>query len=144
MARRYRQGGGYRQGRAQPFSTINVTPLVDVMLVLLIVFMITAPLLSTGIDIELPQSDAPALSQPQAPLVITIRRDGSLFLQETKIKDQAALVARLQAVASNNPDIRLYIRGDAGLSYGNIMGLVGAVSAVGFTNLSLVAAPVDK
>src|SRR5882762_3604052 len=105
-----RGGGRGAAGRYRPMSEINVTPLVDVMLVLLVVFMVTAPLLTVGVPVELPQTQAPPINEPKEPTVITVQRDGELYIQETSVPVEA-LVDRLQAITGNNPDAVLYVRG---------------------------------
>src|SRR6266487_1689232 len=106
-----RSGGRAAGGRYRPMSEINVTPLVDVMLVLLVVFMVTAPLLTVGVPVELPQTQAPPINEPKEPLVITVNRDGAVFISETTVPIDA-LIVRLQAITGNNPDAVLYVRGD--------------------------------
>src|SRR5438094_9727719 len=104
------RSNGRASGRYRPMSEINVTPLVDVMLVLLVVFMVTAPLLTVGVPVELPQTQAPPINEPKEPLVITVNRDGAIFIQETAVPVES-LIARLQGVTCNNPDAVLYVRG---------------------------------
>src|SRR4030081_885659 len=106
-----RAGGRSARGRYRPMSEINVTPLVDVMLVLLVVFMVTAPLLTVGVPVELPQTEAPPINEPKEPTVITRNRDGAVYVQESTVTVDA-LVAKLQAITGNNPDAVLYVRGD--------------------------------
>ena len=96
--------------RYRPMSDINVTPLVDVMLVLLVVFMVTAPLLTVGVPVDLPQTQAPPINEPKEPTVITVNKDGELFIQDTGVP-MDSLVAKLQAITNNNPDAVLYVRG---------------------------------
>lgn len=126
-----------RRGRHSPMSDINVTPLVDVMLVLLIVFMVTAPLLTAGVDVELPRSDAPPLTQPQEPLVVSIDKTGKIFIQETEVALEG-LAPRLSAITQNKPDTSIYIRGDQGINYGRVMEVMGLLTAAGFTKVALV------
>jgi len=134
-----RNGGGKgRRSSYRPLSEINVTPMVDVMLVLLIVFMVAAPLLTVGVPVDLPKSQAQALTDDKPPLVITVQSDGSLYIQETPI-DESALVAKLQAITSNNPDAVIYIRGDKSINYGRVMEVMGLITQAGFTKLSLVS-----
>ncbi|MEX2642562.1 MAG: protein TolR [Acetobacterales bacterium] len=121
-----------------PMSEINVTPLVDVMLVLLIVFMITAPLLTVGVPVDLPKTQANNLSDQDEPLVVTVDAEGRMFLQETEI-EPAALVPRLRAITDNKPDSRIYVRGDRKIAYGRVMEVMGLVNAAGFTRVALVA-----
>ena len=135
LSRRQRRGagGGYR-----PISEINVTPFVDVMLVLLIVFMVTAPLLTVGVPVDLPKTKAKALSQPEEPLVISINNQGAVFIQEDPIEIEK-LVPRLVAITDNKPDTRIYLRGDQAVDYGRIMEVMTRVNTAGFTRLALVS-----
>jgi biopolymer transport protein TolR len=134
---RTRNGNG---GRAayRPMSEINVTPLVDVMLVLLIVFMVAAPLLTVGVPVDLPKAAAPAINENKEPLVVTINNKGEIYLQETTIDDES-LVPRLIAVTHNNPTASIYVRGDQAINYGRVLGVMSMISAAGFTKVSLVA-----
>ncbi len=118
-------------------DTINITPFVDVMLVLLVVFMVTAPLLSVGLEIELPQSDAKPLQAQEQPLVISIRKDGSVFLQETRVSENT-LVKHLTALTAGNNDIAIYIRGDRRLRYAQVLRVMGRINRAGFERVSLV------
>jgi len=128
----------YKRRTYRPMSEINVTPFVDVMLVLLIIFMITAPLLTVGVPVDLPESDAAPINEPEEPLVISLDADGVIFIQETETPLEN-LVPRLLAITENRPDTRIYIRGDRTLAYGEIMALMGHVSAAGFSKVALVA-----
>ena len=123
--------------RRHAMSEINVTPFVDVMLVLLIVFMVTAPLLTVGVPVDLPKTKAPALGQDREPLSITVRRDGAIFLQKEQIP-QAALVDKLKAIAANGYDQRIFVRGDDRANYGKVMEVMGLLAASGFTRIGLV------
>jgi biopolymer transport protein TolR len=130
--------GSRRRRRAlKPMSEINVTPMVDVMLVLLIIFMITAPLLAVGVPIDLPQSKAPPIQSTEEPLTITINNKGKIYLQETEIKYDE-LVPRLGAISENGYDKRIYIRGDKNVDYGTVMKVMGALKGAGFNKLNLV------
>ena len=126
-----------RRRRARPLSEINVTPFVDVMLVLLIVFMVTAPLLTVGVPVDLPKTKAQALSQDREPLSVSVRRDGSIYLQNTRISEDD-LVPRLTAIAGNGYDQRIFVRGDKAVDYGRVMQVMALVSAAGFTHIGLV------
>jgi len=134
-------GNGQRPaGRYQPMSTINVTPFVDVMLVLLVVFMVAAPLLTVGVPVDLPQTQAPPITEPKEPLVITINGEGHLFIQETEVPTES-LVPRLGAITGNNPDAVLYVRGDKAINYGRVLEVMSLVSSAGFRKVSLIAVP---
>lgn len=133
-----RSGGRAAAGRYRPMSEINVTPLVDVMLVLLVVFMITAPLLTVGVPVDLPQTQAPAINEQKEPLTITVNRDGAVFIQETSVAVDV-LVPRLNAITGANPDAVLYVRGDKEINYGRVLEIMSLVSSAGFRKVSLVA-----
>ena len=128
---------GRRRGRIRPMSEINVTPFVDVMLVLLIVFMVTAPLLTVGVPVDLPKTRAQPLSQDREPLSVSVRRDGSIYLQKLPV-EEADLVPRLTAIASNGYDQRVFVRGDQSVDYGRVMEVMALISAAGFTHIGLV------
>src|ERR1700722_15695928 len=132
------QAGGNGRGRFRPMADINVTPLVDVMLVLLVVFMVTAPLLTVGVPVDLPQTAAPPINEPKEPTVITVNKDGQVFIQETGIP-MDALVSRLQAITGSNPDAVLYVRGDKDVPYGKVLEVMSLISNAGFRKVSLVA-----
>lgn len=135
-----RSGGKYSR---QLMSEINVTPFVDVMLVLLVVFMITAPLLSVGVPVDLPKTQAGDLLGNDEPLSVTIDRDGLLWVQETQVEfDQ--LVPLLIAVSERNPDVRIFVRGDQTMSYGRILEVIGAINGAGFSKVALVGRPPDQ
>jgi biopolymer transport protein TolR len=129
--------------RYRPMAEINVTPFVDVMLVLLVVFMVTAPLLSVGVPVDLPKAPASPLSNPDEPLVISINAKGEIFLQESMIPMEN-LTARLQAVTGENEDARIFVRGDKGIQYGQVMAVMGSISAAGYRKVSLLAELPDK
>jgi biopolymer transport protein TolR len=138
MAGGLRNGGdGDRRQRYKPMSEINVTPMVDVMLVLLVIFMVAAPLLTVGVPVDLPQSQAPAITEQKEPLVITVNAEGKLFLQNGTLEDDE-LVPRLQAITKNNAQADIYVRGDRAINYGRVMEVMGMVSAAGFTKVSLI------
>lgn len=119
-------------------SEINVTPFVDVMLVLLVIFMVTAPLLTASVDVDLPRSQAAQATGQDEPLVVSVNAQGKIYLQDTEL-EQDALIARLQAVTANKPDQRIFVRGDKALAYGRVMEVMGALSAAGFAKVALVA-----
>src|SRR5712671_4823386 len=132
-------GNGRRlAGRYRPMSEINVTPFVDVMLVLLVVFMVAAPLLTVGVPVDLPQTQAPPITEPKEPLVITINGEGHIFIQETEIPAEA-LIPRLTAITGSNPDALLYVRGDKAINYGRVLEVMSLVSSAGFRKVSLIA-----
>ena len=134
--------GRSRSGRRRrpPMSQINVTPFVDVMLVLLVIFMITAPLLTVGVEVDLPETDSPPLSGDDEPLSITITGDGTTYLQETEVALEA-LVPKLRAITERRPDVRIFIRGDREIEYGRVMEVMGVLNAAGFNNVALVTEP---
>lgn len=131
------RGRGGRRGRSRPMAEINVTPFVDVMLVLLIVFMVTAPLLTVGVPVDLPKTHAQALGQDREPLSVTVRRDGRIYLQNTPISEDD-LVPRLTAISGNGYDQRIFVRGDKSVDYGRVMQVMALISAAGFTHIGLV------
>jgi biopolymer transport protein TolR len=118
-------------------SDINVTPMVDVMLVLLVIFMITAPLLTVGVPIDLPRTEAAIIPGQDEPLTVTVDAEGRVYLQETEI-DLGALAPRLVAIAGNNPDVRIFVRGDRAINYGRVMEVMGSVNGAGFKRVALV------
>jgi biopolymer transport protein TolR len=135
-----------RRGRSHAMSDINVTPFVDVMLVLLIVFMVTAPLLTVGVPVDLPKTKAQALGQDREPLSVTVRRDGHIYLQNAPVPEDQ-LVAKLSAIAANGYDQRIFVRGDKSVDYGRVMQVMAEISAAGFTHIGLVtdvAKPRDR
>jgi biopolymer transport protein TolR len=132
-------GNGQRlAARYQPMSAINVTPFVDVMLVLLVVFMVAAPLLTVGVPVDLPETQAPPITEPKEPLVITINGEGHIFIQETDIPTES-LVPRLEAITGSNPDAVLYVKGDKSVNYGRVAEVMGLVATAGFRKVSLIA-----
>ena len=134
---------GKRRNRHQAISDINVTPFVDVMLVLLIIFMVTAPLLTVGVSVDLPRTQAAQINDSDEPLVISMNQEGDLFIQETLI-DPANLAARLVAISGSNPDIRIFVRGDRTLPYGEVMALMGQITDAGFYRVALLAELPDQ
>jgi biopolymer transport protein TolR len=132
--------GGRLTGRYRPMAEINVTPLVDVMLVLLVVFMVAAPLLTVGVPVDLPQTQAPPITEPREPLVITINGAGSIYIQETEIPTDS-LVPRLEAITGSNPDAVIYVKGDKAINYGRVLEVMSLVSTAGFRKVSLIAVP---
>jgi len=133
-------GGGRRRrggGKRAPMSEINVTPLVDVMLVLLIIFMVAAPMMTVGVPIDLPKTQAAALNADTQPITVSVKSDGQVYLQETAIPiDEIA--AKLQAVATTGYTERVFVRGDGNAPYGVVADVMSRIQAGGFTNIGLV------
>ena len=119
-------------------AEINVTPMVDVMLVLLIIFMVAAPMLTVGVPLDLPQTQAQAVAQDSQPLVISIKSDGKVFLQDTEIPVEE-IVPKLQAIAKAGYDERIFVRGDKLVDYGAVMKVMGRLSGAGFKRVALVS-----
>ena len=130
-------GRGRRRRRAKPMSEINVTPFVDVMLVLLIIFMVAAPLLTVGVQIDLPETAAQQIDSEAEPLTVTVTADGQVFLQEAEVPLEE-LVDRLTAIAAQGIDERVFVRGDRDVDYGSVMQVMGRLNAAGFRRLALV------
>ncbi len=125
-------------GRRAPMAEINVTPLVDVMLVLLIIFMVTAPLLVTGVPIKLPESRAKALDQDQKPTILSIDKDGALFINEEPVADSDIGDRLTDLRARLEPSDQIFLRADAGLDYGRVMRVMGELNRAGLDRVSLV------
>ena len=132
-----RRGGRRGGGRGGPISEINVTPLVDVMLVLLIIFMVAAPMMTSGVPIDLPQTQAGALNAQTQPITISIKADGQVFMQETQI-DVAEIAAKLQAIATTGYNERIFVRGDGKAPYGVIADVMSRIQEAGYKNIGLV------
>ncbi len=130
-------GSRGKRKRSPAMSEINVTPFVDVMLVLLIVFMVTAPLLTVGVPVDLPKTKAPALGQDKEPLSITVAKDGQIYLQK-EVVTADALVPKLQAISQNGYDQRIFVRGDKTVAYDRVMVVMGLLASAGFTHIGLV------
>ncbi len=135
--------GGTRSGRGRgsrrPMAEINVTPMVDVMLVLLIIFMVAAPLLTAGVPIDLPDSKAKAISdEDNKPLEVSIAKDGRIFVGETEVTEDR-IVTILTSMTEDNPDRRIYIRGDKGIDYGKVMKVLGTINGAGFNKVALIS-----
>jgi biopolymer transport protein TolR len=120
-------------------SEINVTPFVDVMLVLLIVFMVTAPLLAVGVPVDLPRTQAGNISEPEEPLVVSVTGEGRIYVQERQVALEDELIPLLVAITDANPEAAIFLRGDQAINYGRIVEVMGAISSAGFTRVSLVA-----
>ena len=139
-------GNSGRSGRRrgmQPLSEINVTPFVDVMLVLLVIFMITAPLMTTGVKVDLPKSSAKAVKGNDTPLVISIKTSGNIYIQKSpvKLKD---LAKKVSAIAGENKDIRIFIKGDRKVDYGKVMQALGEINKAGYTKVAMLSKQFDR
>lgn len=132
-----RSGRRWKRARTRPMSEINVTPMVDVMLVLLVIFMVTAPLLTVGVQVDLPEAQASLISDPEEPLSVSIDAEGKIFLQDTPI-ELPVLAARLIAITGANPDIRIFVRGDRSIDYGRVMQVMGTINRAGFKKVALI------
>jgi len=116
----------------EPMSEINVTPFVDVMLVLLIIYMVTAPLLTVGVQVDLPESAADSLSDDQEPLTLSINSKGEVFIQEHQVVFEK-IVPKISAISNNRTDTRIYVRGDKTINYGRVLEVMGRLSGAGFS-----------
>ena len=130
----------FNRSRNEPMSEINVTPFVDVMLVLLIIFMVTAPLLTVGVQVDLPESAADSLPDDQEPLTISINSKGEIYIQESKVEYEK-IIAKVLAVSKNRTDTRIYVRGDKTINYGRVLEIMGLLSGSGFTKVALISEP---
>ena len=130
----------YNHSKNEPMSEINVTPFVDVMLVLLIIFMVTAPLLTVGVQVDLPESAADSLPDDQEPLTISINSKGEIYIQEHQVTYQK-MIPKLLAIAKNRTDTRIYVRGDKTINYGRVLEIMGMLSGSGFTKVALISEP---
>jgi len=136
-----RRGRMRRSRAAQPMSEINVTPFVDVMLVLLIVFMVAAPLLTVGVEVDLPETAAaPLPDNDEPPLTVTLAPDGRVLIQESEVAAET-LIPKLRAIAAERADDRIYLRADGAISYSRVMQVMGALDAGGFRDIALVTDP---
>ena len=129
-----------KRSEREPMSEINVTPFVDVMLVLLIIFMVTAPLLTVGVQVDLPETSADTLPEESEPLTLTINSKGEVFIQESKI-EYDNLIKKILAVSNNRTDTRIYVRGDKTINYGRVLEVMGKLSGSGFTKVALISEP---
>jgi len=135
-------GGTDSQGAV--ISGINVTPLVDVMLVLLVIFMVTAPMMQTGVAVELPQTSAAApLKSDEAPLVVSVTRDGAIYLNDVSM-DMEALLTKLTAIRKENPAQTVYLRGDHAASYGLVVGVIAALKGAGVEQVGMITEPGER
>ena len=140
-------GGGRRRGRrggkSAPMSEINVTPMVDVMLVLLIIFMVAAPLMTVGVPIDLPKTQAKQLNTEQKPITISVNNEGLIFVGEQPVQ-LANIIEAVTAATPNGTEDRVYVRGDTTASYGTVMEVMGALSGAGFTKIGLLTDQAQK
>ena len=130
----------FYRSKKEPMCEINVTPFVDVMLVLLIIFMVTAPLLTVGVQVDLPESAADSLPDDQEPLTISINSKGEIYIQEHQVTYQK-MVPKLLAIAKNRTDTRIYVRGDKNINYGRVLEIMGTLSGAGFSKVALISEP---
>ena len=133
----------FNRSRNEPMSEINVTPFVDVMLVLLIIFMVTAPLLTVGVQVDLPESNADSLQSDNEPLELTISKDGNIFIQETEVNIKE-LIPKLVAITDNRLDTKIYVGGDEVINYGKVMRVLGELSGSGFSKVALITKPITN
>ena len=138
MARNFR-----RQRTTQPIADLNVTNLIDLGFMLLIIFMVAAPLLTTGVPLDLPQTGAQSLNLEKQPLVVSIKADGKVFLMETEITLEE-LVPKLQAVSKTGPDERIYLRGDKSIAYGRVAEVMAVLTTAGYRKVALVNEPLQQ
>ncbi|HET9147038.1 MAG TPA: protein TolR [Acetobacteraceae bacterium] len=131
-----RNGNG--RGRYRPMAEINVTPLVDVMLVLLIIFMVTAPLITSGVNVNLPQANAKPVNADSTPITITVNAKDQVYLQNSQVRLRN-LVATLQEISKHNTDRRIFVRGDSSVSYGTMLRVMATIVQGGFTKVALLA-----
>ncbi|HOO51927.1 MAG TPA: protein TolR [Alphaproteobacteria bacterium] len=125
----------------RPMAEINVTPFIDVMLVLLIVFMITAPLLSAGVQVDLPKTEAgPVSDKDEKPLEVAVNKQGDIFIGETKVSKEE-LTIKLSAITGDDFERRVFIKADQGISYGDVMGVLGSINKAGYKKVALITEP---
>ncbi|MBO1328871.1 protein TolR [Acetobacter suratthaniensis] len=129
---------GGRGRRRRPMADINVTPMVDVMLVLLIIFMVTSPMMTSGVNVDLPKTDAKPVNSDTKPITVSIKADGGLYLGDDPVTPDQ-LVEQLKAASNNDPTHRIFVRGDAHIDYGRVMQVMGQITSGGFTHVALLA-----
>lgn len=137
MGMSLRSRTGKRSGRQAAFSEINVTPMVDVMLVLLVIFMVAAPMMTSGVTVDLPESNASPVAGQDEPLAVSIDAAGKIYLQKTQVQLKD-MQSKLKAIAGQKKDTRIFVRGDKTVDYGRIMQAVGEINAAGFTKVALI------
>ncbi len=146
MAMAMASKGGGRRGRrskSKPMSEINVTPMVDVMLVLLFIFMVAAPLVTVGVPIDLPKTQAKQLNTEQKPITVSVNTEGVVFVGDTQVAIEG-LIEAVTAAAANGTEDRIYVRGDGAANYGTVMQVMGALSGAGFTKIGLLTDQAEK
>ena len=140
-------GGGRRRGRRsnrrRAMSDINVTPMVDVMLVLLVIFMVAAPLMTVGVEVDLPETSAAPMTGQDEPLVVSVTGDGTLYIMDSEVA-QDTLVEKLSAITENKRDTRIFVRGDRAIDYGRVMEVMGLINEAGFSKVALIAELPEK
>lgn len=132
------EGGNRRRRDKRPQADINVTPMVDVMLVLLIIFMVAAPMMTSGINVDLPKTAAKPVNADTKPITVTVREDGSVYLGDNVV-DMNQLVDQLKAMSQNDSEHRIFVKGDQHINYGRVMEIMGRITAGGFTHVALLA-----
>ena len=130
----------FNRSKKEPMSEINVTPFVAVMFVLIIIFMVTAPLLTVGVQVDLPESAADSLPDDQEPLTLTVNSKGEIYIQEHQVTYQK-MIPKLLAIAKNRTDTRIYVRGDKNINYGRVLEVMGTLSGAGFSKVALISEP---
>ena len=143
MAVRLQSGGEGGEDRYSPLAAINVTPMVDVMLVLLVIFMVAAPLLTVGVPINLPKTSAAEVQQPHKPIIVSINNSGEIFIGDDAVAS-TELKPRLDALAADDPSRIVYVRGDREIPYARVMDLLGLINTTGFCKVSLLAEAAAK
>ena len=139
-------GGGRRRGRRnrrKAMSDINVTPMVDVMLVLLVIFMVAAPLMTVGVEVDLPETSAAPMTGQDEPLVVSVTGDGTLYIMDSEVP-QDTLAEKLSAITENKRDTHIFVRGDRAIDYGRVMEVMGLISEAGFSKVALIAELPEK
>ncbi len=131
------QGGRGRGYRRRQFDDINVTPFVDVMLVLLVIFIVTAPMLTAGVSVDLPDAQAKPVPGNDEPISISVTKSGAIFIQETEVP-LAELGAKLNAIVGEKRDTRIFVRGDTAIDYGQVMRVIGEINAAGLSKVALI------
>ncbi len=138
MAMQAQRMRGRRHARHTLMSEINITPFVDIMLVLVVILMVAAPLLTLGVPVDLPKASVAPVNQEREPLILSVDKDGRIYIQDAEIEADA-LIPRLVAVAETNDELRIFVRGDREINYGRVMEVMGLVNRAGFTRVALIA-----